>query len=212
MGRSVPGACLCALLLSLASAAAAAGDEAARLAARIGLAPGATIAEIGAGDGSFAVELAAHVGPEGRVYATELEAEKLDEIRAAAREAGAANLEVREAKVDATNLPEACCDAVVMRNVYHHLTAPDAVNRDVLRALRPGGHFVVIDFPPTWFLRFFTPEGVSETRSRHGITPEDALAELRAAGFEALETLPEWQASWLGPDTFALVLRKPAAP
>lgn len=211
MSRFVPGACLFALFLALAPTAAA-DDEVARLAARIGLAQGAVVAEIGAGDGSFAVELAKRVGPEGRVYATELEPEQLDAIRATASAAGVANVEVREAKVEATNLPDACCDAIVMRNVYHHLTAPAALDRDVVRALRPGGYLVVIDFPPTWFLQLFTPEGVDESRSRHGITPEDAIAELQAAGLEAIETIPDWQESWIGPDRFALVMRKPAAP
>jgi ubiquinone/menaquinone biosynthesis C-methylase UbiE len=208
--RTVPLAALCGTFLSLASSARAEG-EAERLARLLALAPAASVADIGAGDGSFAVELAAEVGPEGRVYATELEAEKLDAIRARAREAGVANVLVRGAKVDATNLPEACCDAIVMRHVYHHLTEPAAVNRDVLRALAPGGRFVVVDFPPTWYLRLFTPEGVGEERSRHGIAVADALAELRAAGFEPVEVIEAFRASWIGPDSYALVLRRASA-
>jgi predicted methyltransferase len=196
------------LLLTAAACGAEPDEEIARLAGVVELGPGMTVADIGAGDGSFAVELAAVVGAEGRVYATEIEAEKRETIAAAAAEAAVTNLEVREAKLDGTNLPDACCGAIWMRHVYHHLSDPAAVNASVLQALEPGGHFVVVDFPPTWYLRFFVPEGVGESRSRHGIEPAEALAELRAAGFTEVEVIEDWNPSWFGPDSYALVLRK----
>jgi ubiquinone/menaquinone biosynthesis C-methylase UbiE len=201
---------LTALFLLLAAAACGAepAQEIARLAGLVELAPGMAVADIGAGDGSFAVELAAAVGAEGHVYATEIEAEKRETIAAAAEEAGVTNLEVREAKFDGTNLPDACCRAIWMRHVYHHLSDPAAVNASVWRALEPGGFFVVVDFPPTWYLRFLAPEGVGESRSRHGIEPADALGELRAAGFTQAEVIKDWNPSWIGPDSYALVLRK----
>jgi ubiquinone/menaquinone biosynthesis C-methylase UbiE len=196
------------LLATSAACGAEADQEIARLAGVIELAPGMTVADIGAGDGSFAVELAEVVGTEGRVYATEIEAEKREEIAATAAEAGVTNVEVREAQVDGTNLPDGCCDAIWMRHVYHHLTDPEAVNAGVFRALEPGGFFVVVDFAPTWYLRFFAVEGVGESRGGHGITPEDALAELRAAGFTEVQVIEDWNSRWIGPSSYALVLRK----
>ena len=200
-------AAACGLLASCA----AAESEADRLAALLGLAPGATIAEIGAGEGKLALEFARRVGAGGRVYATELGEEKLDEIRAAAAKAGLANVEVLPAQIEATGLPAACCEAIFMRHVYHHLTAPAAVNRDVLNALEPGGVLVVVDFPPTWYLVPFAPEGVGEERTSHGIVASAALRELADAGFEQVEVIDDWNPSWIGPDGYALVLRKPAA-
>lgn len=195
-------------LFTAAACGAEPAEEIDRLAGVIELGPGMTVADIGAGDGSFAVELAAAVGADGLVYATEIEAEKREEISAAAQEAGATNLEVREAKIDGTNLPDACCRAIWMRHVYHHLSDPAAVNASVWRALEPGGYFVVVDFPPTWYLRFVAPEGVGESRSGHGIEPADALAELRAAGFAEVQVIKDWNRTWIGPDSYALVLRK----
>jgi SAM-dependent methyltransferase len=143
--------------------------------------------------------------------AGEDEAEKLETIRGAALAAGNSNLDVREAKVDGTNLPEGCCDVIVMRHVYHYLTEPAAVNQDVLRALFPGGLFVVVDFPPTWLLRLFTPDGVDEARQGHGMETTDVLEELRAAGFAEVQAIESWNARRIAPDTCALVLRKPTA-
>jgi len=188
---------------------AAAESEAERAAALLGLAPGMTVAEIGAGDGEFTLELARRVGATGRVYATEIEQEKRDEIASAAREAGLANVELIPAQIESTGLPAACCAAIFMRHVYHHLTAPAAIDRDLLHALEPGGRMVIVDFPPTWFLVPFAPEGVGEERTEHGIEIDAALRELEAAGFEQVEVIPDWNPHWFAPDGYALVLRKP---
>jgi ubiquinone/menaquinone biosynthesis C-methylase UbiE len=196
------------LLLALPAHA----GEAERLAALLGARPGAAVADVGAGDGAYALELARRVGPGGRVYATELEEKARAKIRAAAAEAGLANVEVVEAKLAETGLPSACCDAILLRHVYHHLTEPEALGRDLLRALAPGGVLVIVDFPPTWYLRPFPPAGVGPERARHGIEPADALRELRALGFEEREVIDPWTEGWLGPDSYALVLRRPAAP
>jgi ubiquinone/menaquinone biosynthesis C-methylase UbiE len=205
---------LLALLLLGISPAVPAGAEAEadRLAALLELRPGVTVAEIGAGDGEMTVEIAERVGVTGRVYATEIETEKQEAIRTAARAAGLANVEVVPAQLTSSGLPADCCEAIFMRHVYHHLSDPAAVDRDLLRALRPGGVLVVVDFPPTWYLRPFTPEGVGEERSRHGIEASDALIELLAAGFGQARRIEPWHERWLGPDTYALVVRRPDTP
>lgn len=199
-----------AAVFGLLASPAAAESEAERLAVLLRLAPGMTVAEIGAGDGELALDFARRVGASGRVYATELEAEKQGEIRSAAQAEGLANVEVLPAQIEATGLPTACCAVVFMRHVYHHLTAPAAIDGDILRALEPGGALVIVDFPPTWFLVPFAPEGVGEERTSHGIEIDAALRELEAAGFESERVIPDWDTHWFGPDGYALVLRKPA--
>src|SRR5262245_28586709 len=93
-------------------------DEVERLAAWIEVKPGTHIADVGAGDGTFAVALAQGVGPQGRVYATEIDDARLADIRQAANDAGLSNVTVMKGAVASTNLPDACCDAVFSRFVY----------------------------------------------------------------------------------------------
>ncbi len=200
---------LLALTLAALAAPVRADDEAARLAKALALEPGSVVADIGAGAGELAFALAQTVGPSGRVYATELDSDRLEELREKA--ASVSNVTVVEAQVTATGLPDDCCDAIYMRDVYHHLTDPAALNRDVARSLRPGGTFVVIDFRPGGLLRLFKVEGVSESRKGHGIAPADAERELGEAGFERVKLVDPWLDRLIGLDLWALFLRERAS-
>jgi ubiquinone/menaquinone biosynthesis C-methylase UbiE len=179
-------------------------DEVERLAAWLEVQPGTRVADMGAGDGTFAVALARRVGPSGQVYATELADERLADIRQTAAEAKLSNVTVIEGAVSSTNLPEACCDALFSRLVYHHLTDPAAINADILRTLRPGGRLVIIDFEPGGIMNWI---GRPETADRHGGhgTPKEAVVrEVTRAGFELMRG-PE---SWRG-RTYAVLFRRP---
>src|SRR5919109_4731391 len=140
-------------------------DEVERLVAWLEVQPGTRVADVGAGDGTFAVALARRVGPSGHVYATELDDERLANIRQAITAAKLSNVPVIEGAVSSTNLPDACCEALFHRAVYHHLTDPAAINADSFRALHPGGRLVIIDFEPGGILNWI---GRPETAARHG--------------------------------------------
>src|SRR5262245_61795835 len=92
-------------------------DEVERLAAWLEVQPGTRVADMGAGEGTFAVALARRVGPSGQVYATELADERLADIRQTAAGAGLSNVTVIEGAVSSTNLPDLCCDALFSRLV-----------------------------------------------------------------------------------------------
>ena len=115
-------------------------SDAARLVTALKLQPGQTVADIGAGRGELTVELAREVGPGGQVYATELDADRLRDIREAAAAAGLTNVTVVEAHATRTNLPAACCDALVLRRVYHHIRDPSLMNASMRESLRPGNN------------------------------------------------------------------------
>jgi ubiquinone/menaquinone biosynthesis C-methylase UbiE len=123
-------------------------SDAARLVTALKLQEGQTVADIGAGGGQLAVALAREVGPSGRVYATELAADRLQDIREASEAAGLKNVSVLEAHATRTNLPERCCDALVLRRVYHHIDDPGQMNGSLRKSLKPGGLLAIIDFNP----------------------------------------------------------------
>lgn len=164
-----------------------------RLATWLEIQPGTRVADLGAGDGTFAVALASRIGPSGHVYATEFDDGSLADIRQAATEAKLSNVTVIQGAVSSTNLPEACCDALFSRAVYHHLTDPAAINADIFRALRPGGRLVVIDFEPGGIMDWI---GRPETADRHGGhgTPKETVAkEVTAAGFQLMRGPEAWR-------------------
>ena len=159
--------------------------EADRLGGLLRLAPGDTVAEIGAGSGWLSVEMAARVTASGRVFATELDSDRRDDIRDSVSNAGLANVTVVEAGVRDTNLDAGCCNAVFMRRVYHHLGEPTAINRSLYAALKPGGRLVIIEFRSDgWFARIIG----------EGILPEELVEQVTAAGFTHVET-DEWPGS-----------------
>lgn len=195
------------VLVTLTGSADAQGEFASdtrRLVPAIQLHEGQTVADIGAGSGELTVELAREVGPSGKVYATELEDGRRREIREAARSASLTNVEVLEAKATSTNLPDQCCDALVMRRVYHHIGEPSLMNASMLASLKPGGFLVVIDFPPD-SAESADPNGRDEGE-QHGVTSETVARELGEAGFEVVRV-----ERGEGSDRYMVVARRPAS-
>ena len=171
-----------ALLLAAPAPAQEFASDAARLVRALELRAGQTVADIGAGAGQLSVLLAREVGPSGRVYATELSAKLLPVIRHAADSAGLTNVSVVEGDAKRTNLPDSCCDALVVRFVYHHFVYPREMNASLRQALKPGGLLAVIDFAAD------SAESADPAKrgsgDRHGVSPATVVRELREAGLE----------------------------
>jgi len=182
-------------------------DDVKRLAPAIGLRAGQTIADIGAGHGELSVALAKEVGESGRVYSTEMTDSNRDRITRAADEAGVRNITVLEAHATRTNLPRECCDAAVIRNVYHHFTDPALMNRSVYESIKPGGHVVVIDFKPR--NGNTAPPADRANGSTHGVDSDTVVKELTAAGFERGPVTVGDNSASADRRGFMVVMRKP---
>jgi SAM-dependent methyltransferase len=148
-----------------------------------------TVADVGAGDGDFAVELARLVGEEGRVIATEVDEDLVEKLRDLATSKGLANLSVVLGNQDDTGLETGCCDAILVRLVYHHFQHPAPMRADLRAALRAGGRIVVIDILPQENWRVVP--GVPD-RGGHGIPPEQLLEEMTGDGFELVARFDDW--------------------
>jgi ubiquinone/menaquinone biosynthesis C-methylase UbiE len=170
------------------------------------LKPGMTVADVGAGFGAWTMRFAQAVGPGGRVYATDIGASQLAALRDAVKREGLANVTVLEGAVDTTNLPPLCCDAILIRDAYHHLTQPAAIVKSLAAALKPGGRLAVIDFPPR--PKSEVPSGVPADRLGHGVPPEVVTSEVGAV-LTHVRTIPTWMPASQPASLYLVLFRKP---
>ena len=180
------------VVLALAAGSAAAQtaaenrSDAERLRHDLNVATGSTVCEIGAGSGEITVLMGQAVGPSGRVYSNDLNADRRAEIAKAATAANLSNVTVVEGAAASSNIAAGTCDALFMRNVYHHFGDPATMDADLFRALKPGGRIAVIDFAPRG-TESADPKGRAD-EAHHGVSSSSVIRELGAAGFADLQS------------------------
>ena len=157
----------------------------ARIFEALGAKEGMTVCEIGAGSGELSVAVAKLVGESGRVFTSELGDERVKILQANIKKSGLAHITVVAGDAGKTNFPDAACDALFMRNVYHHFADPAAMNRSIAAALKPGARYAVVDFTPPPGGEAKDPADRAKDGS-HGIGPDAVSRELKEAGFEAV--------------------------
>jgi len=164
-----------------------------------------TNADVGAAGGAMTIVLAKWIGP-GQVFATDIVASTLTTIRDYQKREGLTNVTVLEGAASSTNLPAACCDAIFLRNVYHHITDLEAFNKSLIASLKAGGRLAIIDFLPT--KGSAVPDGVPANREGHGVQPAVVIGEITGAGLSHEKTIDNWP-----PDeqsrAFLVLFRKP---
>jgi ubiquinone/menaquinone biosynthesis C-methylase UbiE len=166
---------------------------------------GAVVADIGAGKGLWSAALARRVGKTGRVYSTEIDPELLRDIEKNVVSAGLENVTVIEGTANDTKLPEQCCDAILLRRVYHHFTDPHDMGRSMFASLLPGGLILVIGFEPgAPGAPTRTLAGVPEERGGHGTPKDQLIEEMTTNGFGLVRRIDDW--SW---SDYAILFRRP---
>jgi ubiquinone/menaquinone biosynthesis C-methylase UbiE len=123
----------------------------------LALAPGARVADLGSGSGYFSRRLARTVGPQGRVYAVDVDPDMNAYLRQRVADEGLANVEVILGRFDDPLLPDGAVDLVLVVDTYHHLEDRTAYFRRLRADLAPGGRIAVIDYDERggWFVRWF---------------------------------------------------------
>ena len=112
----------------------------------LALAPGMAVADIGAGTGYIARRMAIQVGAKGVVYAVDVQAEMIRMLQSLATKAGLAQIRPVLGAVDDVRLPAASVDLAIMVDVYHELEFPREVLASIVRALKPGGRAVFVEY------------------------------------------------------------------
>ena len=154
---------------------------------RLGLAPGAVVADIGAGSGVFTLPLARAV-PQGRVYAVDIDQGLVDHIARKAEEARAANVRPVLGAFTDPRLPTRDLDVAFIFDVLHHIEDRATYLRSLAGYLRPGGRIAVIDFHPEL--------GPHKNDPKLQVTRDQAREWMAAAGLRPLAEHQLYDDKW----------------
>lgn len=137
------------------------------------VAPGMTVADIGAGEGYYTVRLAERVGEGGRVLAQDIDRAALDRLGQRVERQRLDNVSIKLGREDDPQLPADSFDRIFLVHMYHEVSEPYAFLWRLWPALAEGGEVVVVDSDrPT---------------DQHGIPPLLLICEFKAVGFRLVE-------------------------
>ena len=138
----------------------------------LGIKPGMTVADIGAGSGYYAVRLSEIVGARGRIIAEDVVPEYLRSLRKRVRDLGLQNVSISQGEPHDPKLPAGSLDIAILVHMYHEIAQPYALLYNLVPSLKPGGRVGIVDaFRPT---------------SEHGTPPSLLRCELAAVGYREI--------------------------
>jgi len=139
------------------------------------IAKGSSVADIGAGSGYITVRLAARVGAAGHVFANDVQPQMLNILARRLNNANITNVTLIEGTLDDPKLPPASVDLVLMVDVYHELSQPQAILRHVRESLKPGGRLVLLEYRKE--------DPTVPIKPEHKMSVAEAKMEVEAEGF-----------------------------
>ncbi|HEY7313251.1 MAG TPA: class I SAM-dependent methyltransferase [Gemmataceae bacterium] len=110
------------------------------------LKPNTVVADIGAGSGYYSFRMAEKVGAKGKVLAVDIQKEMLDIIRQRMKKEEFANIEPILGTEKDPKLPNGGVDLILLVDVYHEFAFPFEMTQAMLKALKPGGRLVFVEF------------------------------------------------------------------
>lgn len=163
--------------------------------AAMAIAPGMTVADLGAGTGYFVSRLSKAAGATGAVLALDVETDMVEYMKQRAAREGWQHVTPQLTASDAPTLVANSVDRILIVDVWHHLENRTAYAAKLAAALKPGGAVIVVDF------EMDSPMGPGKAMR---ILPAALAAELQTAGLKTelpTESLPY---------QYIVVARKPA--
>ncbi len=144
-----------------------------------GVAPGMSVADVGAGEGYYTIRLAPLVGRKGRVLAQDIVPETRDELARRVQRERLDNVAVKLGEPSDPKLPENSFDRVFLIHMYHEIERPSEFLWNLRPALKKDGSVVVVD--------------ADRTTDRHGTPPKLLVCEFASIGYELtrFERLPD---------------------
>ena len=135
----------------------------------MGIRRGMTVADIGAGSGYHTVRLSPVVGPRGKIYAQDVQADYLAELKAEVARRRLSNVELVVGAPDDPRLPPASVDRAILIHMYHEIAQPYGLLWNLVPALKPGARVGVVD--------------LDSAIQRHGTPPALLRCEFEAVGY-----------------------------
>ena len=152
----------------------------------LGIAEGSRVADIGAGAGWFTIRLARRIGPNGLVYAEDVQPQMLEATRRRVGREGLKNVETIRGTATDPNLPVGKLDAILAVDVYQEVDDQITFLRNLAAALKPNGRIGVVNYKPG--------QGGPGPAPNEGVRVDSSAveADARAAGLRVLrrENLP----------------------
>ncbi len=145
----------------------------------INLQPNDVVADIGAGTGYFSFRIAPLLTA-GKVFAVDIQPEMLDIIEFFKQEKNISNVEPILATLTNPNLPDESVDLALMVDAYHEFEYPQEVMQGIVKALKPGGRVVLVEY------RGENP--LIMIKRLHKMTQKQARKEMQAVGLVWRET------------------------
>jgi ubiquinone/menaquinone biosynthesis C-methylase UbiE len=148
-------------------------QEAERVMDRLGIRPGMRVADIGAGLGYYTVRLARRLGPSAAIYAQDVSAEYLDQLRARLERDRVRGITLVLGTPGDPKLPPASIDVAILSHMYHEVVSPFEFLYRLHSSLAPGARVAIIDLDKR------TPD--------HGTPPALLRCELAAVGYRQVD-------------------------
>jgi ubiquinone/menaquinone biosynthesis C-methylase UbiE len=151
----------------------------------LGIRAGMTVADVGAGTGYMALRMARRVGPTGKVYANDLQPEMLQKLRARSQREKLANVETVQGTEADPKLPSNTMDLVLLVDVYHEFSEPQAMLAKIRESLKPEGRLVLLEYRKE--------DPAIPIRIEHKMSVPEVRTEVEAEGFKldrVIEKLP----------------------
>jgi len=163
-------------LLAATGAAHPHEQEAERIAELMQLRPGMRVADVGAGEGEWGEALARKLEASGHVFLTEIDDGELLKLHNRLEDSELENMSVVAGSPDETGLPSGCCDAILLRLVYHHMSEREAMRASFGQSLRENGLLLIVELD----------------RNGHGIEAQRLVDEMTTDGFKVVSRHPDW--------------------
>ena len=104
------------------------------------------VVDLGAGGGWFTVRLARRVGPNGRVYAEDIQPQMIEAIERRVQREGLRNVKTVLGTPTDPKIPEGSLDAVLIVDAYHEMEQPVTLLKNIAKSLKPAGTIGIVNY------------------------------------------------------------------